>query len=61
MPNRFHLEITSLEEFAVFCALIRGEGDVLEEGKLQALVAKLHGASDALAAAEKADAKPRVP
>ena len=52
----FHLEIDSLEEFAVFCALIRGEA--LEEDKLKALVAKLHGASDTLAAAEKADQKP---
>ena len=57
MPRTFHLEIDSLEEFAVFLALVRG--DALEEDQLRALVAKLHGASDALAAAEKADEKPR--
>jgi hypothetical protein len=56
MPRTFHLEIDSLEEFAVFLALVRGE--LLEEDRLKALIAKLHAASDSLAAAEKADAKP---
>jgi BRCT domain type II-containing protein len=41
----------------IFLALVRGDG--LEEDQLKALVAKLHAASDALAAAEKADEKPR--
>jgi hypothetical protein len=54
--DRFHLEITSIEEFVIFVALIRGE--TLEEDKLKALVAKLHAASDTLAAAEQADEKP---
>ena len=59
MPRTFHLEIDSMEEFAVFLALVRG--DALDEDRLKALVARLHGASDALAAAEKADETPRVP
>lgn len=60
MPNsvRFHLEIHSLQEFALFCAIIR-HGDALDGDQLAAMVDKLHQASDKLAAAEKADADRR--
>lgn len=57
MPNNasFHLEIHSLQEFALFCSIIR-HGDALDGDQLAALVDKLHQASDKLALAEKADA-----
>jgi len=58
MTRRFRLEINSIEEFAAFCALIRGE--VLEGDALEALAAKLRESSTALAAAEAADKKGRL-
>lgn len=57
MTRKFHLSIDSVEEFALFCALIRGEP--LEGDKLKALADKLHESSSALAAAEAADKKNR--
>jgi hypothetical protein len=54
---KFHVEINTIEEFAVFCALLRGE--VLPEGKLRELAAMLQKATKNLQAAEDADAHPR--
>jgi hypothetical protein len=46
----FHLEITGLEEFATFVAILRGD----DLSTLPALTAKLRHSTEALAAAEAA-------
>jgi hypothetical protein len=51
--GRFHLEVNSIEEFVVLCALIRNEPATEEQ--MKALAQRLHAASDKLAAAERAD------
>ena len=56
MPDRvggFHLEVNSIEEFMVLCALIRHEP--VDEDKLKELVGRLRVASDQLDAATKAN------
>ncbi len=55
--RRFHLEINSLEAFAAFCALIRGED--LDDDKIRELTARLTKATAVLSAAEQADRKPK--
>lgn len=53
--HSFRLEITSLEEFAAFVAIIRGSN--LDDPKLLELTAKLQKSTKQLSDAEKANAK----
>ena len=49
----FHLEINTIEDFAVLCALIRGE--TLDPKRVQTIITQLHSASQDLSAAEAAE------
>lgn len=54
--HRFHLEINSMEEFILFCALIRGEKS--SDPFLQALAKKLDVSSKDLEDALESDKTP---
>lgn len=45
----FRLEITSLEDFLIFCAILRGNEDPEADAKIRALVTRLKTANDAQA------------
>jgi hypothetical protein len=53
----FHIEIRSIEEFALLCALIHGSA--LPHGRIHDLIDKLHKASAELRQAEAAQRPPQ--
>jgi hypothetical protein len=53
--GRFHLEITSIEEFALLCALIRD--DKIEDAEIRKQIEKLKVAETDLNQAVKSDQK----
>lgn len=57
MPNghsHFHLEISSIEIFAIFCTLIRGDGGGATSAEQAALTARINAVADKLETADKA-------